>query len=128
MTLGEIVKEYREKQGLSQRQFASACNLSNGYISMLEKNVNPKTGQPMAPSLLAIKKIADMMHVSLNDLLSQADDMPVGVFDDNDESSETPTVEIGSGRMMEFCELFERLPMNKQALIIQEMKGLLKEK
>ena len=128
MTLGEIVREYREEHGLSQRQFAVACDLSNGYISMLEKNVNPKTGQPMAPSLLAIKKIADVMHISLNDLLAQADDMPVGVFDDAEEENETPTVDMGGGRTKEFYELFELLPAEKQALVIREIKGLLSEK
>ena len=46
MTLSDLVQEYRREHGLSQRQFASICGLSNGYISMLERNVNPKTGQP----------------------------------------------------------------------------------
>ena len=51
MTLSDLVQEYRREHGLSQRQFASICGLSNGYISMLERNVNPKTGQPVTPSL-----------------------------------------------------------------------------
>ena len=59
MTLSDLVQEYRREHGLSQRQFASICGLSNGYISMLERNVNPKTGQPVTPSLPALKKIAD---------------------------------------------------------------------
>ncbi|MDR1246094.1 MAG: helix-turn-helix domain-containing protein [Clostridiales Family XIII bacterium] len=79
MTLGETVKEYRDKHDLSQRQFAAKCNLSNGYISMLEKNINPKTGQPMVPSILAIKKIADAMNISLNSLLYSADDISVDI-------------------------------------------------
>ena len=49
MTLSDLVQEYRREHGLSQRQFASICGLSNGYISMLERNVNPKTGQPVTP-------------------------------------------------------------------------------
>lgn len=44
MTLSDFVKEYRKEHDLSQRQFAAICGLSNGYISMLEKNMNPKTG------------------------------------------------------------------------------------
>ena len=38
MTLSDLVQEYRREHGLSQRQFASICGLSNGYISMLEQS------------------------------------------------------------------------------------------
>jgi transcriptional regulator with XRE-family HTH domain len=41
MTLKDLIIEYRNDHGLSQRQFATACGLSNGYISMLEKEMNP---------------------------------------------------------------------------------------
>ena len=46
MTLGELIQEYRKEHGMSQRQFAIACQLSNGYISMLERGENPKTKTP----------------------------------------------------------------------------------
>lgn len=80
MTLSDLIREYRREHGLSQRQFASACGLSNGYISMLEKNENPKTGQPVTPSLPALKKIADGMGLSLQDLFSNTDDIPVDLL------------------------------------------------
>ena len=76
MTLGALVAEYRREHCLSQRQFAIQCGLSNGYISMLENN-NPKTGLPVTPSIPALKKIASGMGISLDELLSIADDMPV---------------------------------------------------
>ena len=77
MTLGTLVAVFRKEHDLSQRQFAMRCGLSNGYISMLEKNNNPKTGLPVTPSLTALKKIAQGMNMSLDELLSLADDMPV---------------------------------------------------
>lgn len=126
MTLGEIIKIYRDEKDLSQRQFAEACGLSNGYISMLEKNLNPKTGLPMVPSLTAIKKIAALMGVTANDILDQMDDVPVEIADDEDFINEAPTVE-DSGRTVEFMELFELLPEEKKARIISEMKGFLTE-
>ncbi len=61
MTLSDFVKEYRKEHDLSQRQFAAICGLSNGYISMLERNLNPKTGLPLTPSLPALKKISTAM-------------------------------------------------------------------
>ena len=70
MTLSDFVKEYRKEHDLSQRQFAAICGLSNGYISMLERNLNPKTGLPLTPSLPALKKISTAMGMSLGDLLT----------------------------------------------------------
>ena len=55
MTLGEIVKEYRIAHNMSMDVFASRSGLSKGYISMLEKNVNPKNGKPITPSIETIK-------------------------------------------------------------------------
>lgn len=77
MTLGTLVEVFRKEHDLSQRQFAMRCGLSNGYISMLEKNNNPKTGLPVTPSLTALKKIAQGMNMSLDELLAVAEDMPV---------------------------------------------------
>lgn len=77
MTLGEFIKAYREKNDLSQRQFADKSGVSNGYISMLEKNENPKTGQPLSPSMPVLKKIASAMGMTVNDLCSFVDDMAI---------------------------------------------------
>ena len=82
MTLGEIIKAYRDERGMSQRQFAVVCNLSNGYISMLESNKNPKTGIPVVTSLPTMKKIADVMGISVNVLLEQVDDTPIDMGED----------------------------------------------
>lgn len=126
MTLGEIIKGFREERDLSQRQFAEACGVSNGYISMLERNVNPKTGQPMVPSLTAIKKIAAVMGITANDLLDQMDDVPIEITDVEELINEAPTV-IDSERLAEFIELFELLSNDQKSRIILEVKELLTE-
>lgn len=77
MTLSEFIKTYREEHGLSQRQFANGCGLSNGYIAMLERGVNPGTGEPITPSLSALKKIATGTGVAMATLLSEVEDLPV---------------------------------------------------
>lgn len=68
MKLGKLVQEYREFCGLSQRQFATLCNLSNGYISLLEEGVNPKTKLPITPTFASLEKIAKAMKVDPYDL------------------------------------------------------------
>lgn len=79
MTLSEMIIKYRKEHGLSQRQFALRCGVSNGYISMLEHNVNPSTGDPAVPSLLMLRKIASGMGITLDELFANADDMPVSI-------------------------------------------------
>ncbi len=77
MTLRELLVQYRDEHKLSQRQFAEICGLSNGYISMLEKNFNPSTSEPLTPSLPVLKKIATGMGITLNDLFLKIEDIPV---------------------------------------------------
>lgn len=79
MTLKDLVIKYRADNGLSQRQFALQCGLSNGYISMLEKGINPSTGTKITPTLQALNKLAAGMHTTLNELFTLVDDMDVDV-------------------------------------------------
>ena len=79
MTLKDLVIKYRADNGLSQRQFALQCGLSNGYISMLEKGINPSTGAKITPTLQALNKLAAGMHTTLNELFTLVDDMEVDV-------------------------------------------------
>ena len=94
MTLIDLIIEYRNDHGLSQRQFATACGLSNGYISMLEKEMNPNTKLPVTPTLPKLKQLASGMGMSLTDLLVKVDDMPVElVLDDADSKKLVPEIE-----------------------------------
>ena len=79
MTLSELIIEYRNEHGISQRQMASQCRLSTGYISLIEKETNPQTGKPMVPSLAVLNKLAKGMGITLDKLLSVCDDMPVDI-------------------------------------------------
>lgn len=94
MTLKDLIIEYRNDHGLSQRQFATACGLSNGYISMLEKEMNPNTKLPVTPTLPKLKQLASGMGMSLTDLLVKVDDMPVElILDDAASKKLVPEIE-----------------------------------
>lgn len=79
MNLGDLIREYRDSHGLSQRQFANQCGLSNGYISILEKGINPSTGKPVTPTIPQLKKISEGLGMTLSELFEKADDMPVDI-------------------------------------------------
>ena len=74
MFLGEIIKKYRKENKLSLRAFASKCGLSYTYISMLEKNIDYRTGKPIAPTLDSVKYISNAMNIPIDDLLKMLDD------------------------------------------------------
>ena len=54
-------------------KFAKLCGLSKGYISMLERGVNPKSGKPIIPSIDTVAQIASIMKISVDELLKMAE-------------------------------------------------------
>lgn len=90
MKLSEIILEYRSRMQISQREFARRCDLSNSYISFLEKETNPKTGKPMVPTIEQYKKLADGMEISLQRLFEMLDEnspvnLNIPVSEENDQ-------------------------------------------
>ncbi len=79
MTLSELIISYRKQNDLSQRRFADICGLSNGYISMLERGENPKTKQPITPTLPHLKKLAKGMGMTVNELFSKVEDINISL-------------------------------------------------
>ena len=77
MKLGAFIKQYRQKNKLTLRDFAGRCGTSHSYISMLEEGKNSKTGEPITPSLATLVKISGAMNMTLHELVTQVDDMPV---------------------------------------------------
>lgn len=73
MTLGEAIKEYRNKHDLSMRAFGRLAGLSVTYISNLENNVTQRGNKPI-PSLETYKAIAKAMGIELDELLRVVDD------------------------------------------------------
>lgn len=82
MTIGDVIKNYREEHDISQRQFAQLCGMSNGYISILEDGKHPKTNEPVVPTISTMRKLALAMNISLSDLMSIIDDTKVVLSDE----------------------------------------------
>ena len=78
MKISEVVKQYRERMGLSLRDFANRCGISHTTISFIENEKNPTTGRPMELSLITYQKLANGMGMSLQTLWELlGDDMAV---------------------------------------------------
>lgn len=96
MTLGDVIREFRELNNLSMEEFAKMSNLSKSYISMLENNKDPR-GNPINPSLETIDKVASTIGVELDTLISKIDQdvvvnrkkTPPSDFDSSEEEATT---------------------------------------
>lgn len=88
MTLGKIIKQYREQRGLSQRQFAQRCNLSNVAIARIENGFRAD-GKDVAPKWGTIQKIARAMGMTGEALVSKCEDFNIDI---SDSLEETPLV------------------------------------
>ena len=62
--IGNTIKEYREKNGISLRKFANMLNVSFAYISYIENG-------KMIPSSAVIKKLAEVLGISEQEVTSQ---------------------------------------------------------
>lgn len=68
-TLGEIIKEYRQENSLSLREFSKKCGLSHTYIDKLEKGVDPRSGKPVEPTIDVLEKVSSALSINLQELL-----------------------------------------------------------
>jgi len=71
MYIGEIIKDYRLKNKLSQRTFASRTSLSPSYINTLEKVFNPKNGKPYSVTTSVALELSQAMNITIEELLSK---------------------------------------------------------
>ncbi len=63
INIGENVKKYRNKQGLSQEDFAQKSGVKYTTLTKIESNVIKK------PSVLIMAKLAKTLGVSIEDLI-----------------------------------------------------------
>ena len=113
MKIGEVVRQYREAHGLSQREFGRRCGLSGVIISFLERGER-SNGEPYAPKFDTVRKIARGMGTSAEVLISQCEDFMLDISGNTIE--ETPLV---AGFIK---ELTERTP--DEDMILQAYRAI----
>lgn len=111
MHLGEVIKEFRQNNDLSMQAFADKCNVSKGYIAMLERNINSKTGEPVVPSIETFIKASRAMNIPLNDLIDMVD--------------ENQPVNLVSSKSLDFSTINEDSPVDSKLSLSQDETALL---
>src|SRR5947199_772597 len=64
--IGSRRKRHRQQKGLSQRALARKAGVTNGFISQIEQN-------SISPSIASLKKILDVLSLSLADFFTRDD-------------------------------------------------------
>lgn len=105
MDLGEFIREQRERANLSLRRLADAADISNPYLSQIERGVR----KPSAEILLRLSRA---LEISANTLYARA-----GLIDD---AGESPTV-------MEAIDADERLSMGQKKVLLDMYKALVQK-
>jgi transcriptional regulator with XRE-family HTH domain len=82
--LGEVIRAQRQQAELTLRELAARTNVSNPYLSQIERGLHE-------PSVRVLKAIAGALNLSAETLLVQA-----GVLDSDgdDEAPGPPSVEV----------------------------------
>jgi transcriptional regulator with XRE-family HTH domain len=79
--LGELIRSQRQQAELTLRELAARTNVSNPYLSQIERGLHE-------PSVRVLKAIAGALNLSAESLLQQA-----GILEgDEHESPKPPTV------------------------------------
>lgn len=67
MQLGEKIKHFRKKKGFTIKQLSELTNLSSGFISNIERNLN-------SPSVSNLQQICKVLDINIVDLIQPSDD------------------------------------------------------
>jgi transcriptional regulator with XRE-family HTH domain len=92
--LGSFIKAQRQMANLSLRQLSALTEVSNPYLSQIERGLHE-------PSMRVLKSIADALNVSAETLLKQAGLVDEGVDGDEQVSETTEAAIRGDRRLSE---------------------------
>lgn len=123
MKLGQIIKEYRQKNNISMDTFAKRSGISKGYISMLENEKRPASGKEVIPSIAIIQKAAEGMRIDFDDLFAMMSDEVVSLQDDSFEKFDTSTIVTKAQK--ELLAITNQLSSEKQDFLLKQAKVLL---
>lgn len=120
MTIGEIIKDYRKKNGISIREFARRAGISHTYICQLEDN---QTGHGTKPNLTVdmIQRLANILNMDPEKLASMVRNELKSPEGQKEKDMEYTLIEMMA---MEFLQMTE---MQKKKQISDEDYAEIKE-
>lgn len=76
--LAALLRELRKSKGYSLRQVEKMSNgmVSHGYLHLLEKGYDSRTGKPLAPSTRILEQLAQVYEYPYQEMLRAAGYLP----------------------------------------------------
>lgn len=71
MTIGDIIKDFREQRQMSMDEFGQLAGMSKSYVFALEKNEHPRTKEPINPSLGIISRVSTATGYSIEEIYAR---------------------------------------------------------
>lgn len=105
--IGQLLREIRGKDTL--RTAAKKTGLSHGYISILEKGVDPRTGSPIKASPDTLRSYSSGYKYPFKEL------MRVAGYSEKEQVSSTEEVLDANERRV--IEVYSKLPPHKRKLL-----------
>lgn len=124
MTLGDVIKSYRDENKVSMEYVANLCGITKGYVAMLEKNVNPKTGRPVKPTIETIVKVCNGLHLDFNSVFDSLDDDYEINISTSQPSSSAPELEL-TEQEEKLIATFRSLNDSQKVRLLAYLDGLL---
>lgn len=102
--LGQRLRQVRNEHNLSQRELARRAGVTNGTISLIEKNQN-------SPSVSMLRKILEGIPMDLSDFFASTDHPSDKVFFKEDELAE-----LSTNKILSFLQVGDAKRYNLQIL------------
>ena len=115
MSLSEFIREKRLEKNMSQRDLATAANLSNAEISRIE------SGKRKSPSPSVLKLIAEALNVTLEDIYAQA-----GIIEEGQKFVDKFLEKHGNTAISEFTSSSSQQPMMPADLTEDELQEVMR--
>lgn len=122
MHIGKYIKKYRDTNNLSMAEFAKESGISKAYVSVLEKNRDPRNGKEIIPSIPIIKKVSDTIGISFDDLLNSLDENQIIAL------NETKTEKnLNSSTLQKITSTSSQLEHSRQLIVLDTAETLLNQ-
>lgn len=108
MNIGAKIRRLRIKRNLTQEELAGRCDLSKGFISQVERDLN-------SPSISTLIDILDCLGVDLKEFFSDSDDDKI-IFNKED-------VYVKEAPEYSICWLISNAQKNKMEPILISIKS-----
>ena len=120
MDIGQRIRELRVSRDLTLEELADRCELTKGFLSQLENNVN-------TPSIQTLEDITEVLGISMSDFFKE-DSIPKVIFNNADyfvdeKGTFTRTWLVPNAKKNEMEPILLKLAPGGSSMVIQSHTG-----